>query len=31
MAIGITIRIIKERVNDDIFNNIIDITDPQEM
>lgn len=31
MAIGTATRIIKEGVSDDIFNNIIDVTDPQEM
>lgn len=31
MAIGITTQIIKEGVSNDIFNNIIDIIDPQEM
>lgn len=31
MAIGIATRIIKEGVSDDIFNNIIDLTNPQEM
>lgn len=31
MAVGTATRIIKEGVSDDIFNNIIDVTDPQEM
>lgn len=31
MAIGTATRIIKEGVSNDIFNNIIDVTDPQEM
>lgn len=31
MAVGTATRIIKEGVSDDIFNNIIDITDPKEM
>ena len=31
IAIGIATRIIKEGISDDILNNIIDITDPQEM
>lgn len=31
MAVGTATRIIKEGVSDDIFNNIIDITNPQEM
>lgn len=31
MAIGTVTRIIKEGVSDDIFNNIIDVTGPQEM
>lgn len=31
MAIGIAIRIIKEGISDDIFNNIIDLTDPKEI
>lgn len=31
MAIGTATRIIKEGVSDNIFNNIIDITDPKEM
>ena len=31
MAIGTVTRIIKESVSDDIFNNIIEITDPRKM
>lgn len=31
MAIGMATRIIKKGVNDDIFNNIINIIDPKEM
>lgn len=31
MAIGIATQIIKKGVSDDIFNNIIDIINPQEM
>ncbi len=31
MAVGTATRIIKEGVSDDIFNNIIDVTDPKEM
>ena len=31
MAVGTATRIIKEGVSDNIFNNIIDITDPKEM